>query len=981
VNKKRRLSRRACLIIVLAIATCLVFTAVALAQDERTISGKVTATGGTGLLNVEVTAYPYGEGTSVGSVYTAADGSYSFTGLEPGSYELVTYNIQGYVDEWYNDIQYSEIFAGTSPTPVDVTAGDATNVDFQLDVGRSISGTVTAVGGAPLQNIQVHCDTETLHWVRYVGTAANGTYTISGLEPGRYVLATDNTLGYIDEWYDNIPYEGNPTGVGATVIDVTTENATGKNFELALGSYTITASAGTGGSISPSGAVVVDQGADQTFTIAPNTGYHVDDVLVDGSSVGAVTSYTFNDVTAGHTIAASFAINTYTITASAGSNGSISPSGAVSVNHGANQSFTITPAANYHVADVLVDGTSVGAVTSYQFTNVTADHTIVASFAIDTYTISASAGTGGSISPSGAVSVNHGANQTFTITPATGYHVADVLVDGSSVGAVTSYQFTNVTAAHTIAASFAIDTYIITASAGSNGSISPSGAVSVNHGANQTFTITPATGYHVADVLVDDSSVGAVTSYQFTNVTAAHTIAASFAINTYTLTYLAGSGGHVQGTTPQYVTHGGNGTTVTAVADTGYHFVGWSDDVIEASRTDIVVTGDLTVTANFEINTYTLTYTAGAHGTISGTTPQTVNHGANGSAVTAVPDLGYVFVSWSDGLTDATRTDAAVTEDISVTATFAWRTVTYSSIRGTHRYQTAQLISKAMFAGQLPDGAAAVVAPGETFQEALCGAPLAAAYGGPVLLTPTVGLENGTRDELIRLQPDTVFVIGLSTAIVDAIRAVLPGAGVVLIEGPVNGTDVYAMSAEVAERLQEKVGDMSGATAIITIGTNFPDAIGVGPMACANLWPILLTDQPGGADLHPAAAGALADLGIEKAIKVGTYAKLPAGIDGVANLSGADRYVTNANVAAWAKAHAGVVFTHTAIATGDKFPDALASGPFLAKNDGVLLLSPLLGPVPAAIGNVLSANAASVMKVTYIACIEPVISQIKALLP
>ena len=69
--------------------------------------------------------------------------------------------------------------------------------------------------------------------------------------------------------------------------------------------------------------------------------------------------------------------------------------------------------------------------------------------------------------------------------------MADVLVDGVSVGAVTSYTFTNVTANHTIAASFAIDTYTITASAGANGTISPSGHVTVNYGANQTFTITP----------------------------------------------------------------------------------------------------------------------------------------------------------------------------------------------------------------------------------------------------------------------------------------------------------------------------------------------------------------------------------------------------------------------------------------------------------------------------------------------------------
>src|SRR5205814_4694938 len=149
-----------------------------------------------------------------------------------------------------------------------------------------------------------------------------------------------------------------------------------------------------------------------------------------------------------HTIAASFAITTHTVTASAGANGAISPSGAVAVNDGDSQSFTITPDAHYHVADVLVDGVSVGAVTSYSFSNVTADHTIVATFALTTHTVTASAGANGAISPSGAVSVNDGDSQSFTVTSDAHYHVADVLVDGVSVGAVTSYSFTNVTADH-----------------------------------------------------------------------------------------------------------------------------------------------------------------------------------------------------------------------------------------------------------------------------------------------------------------------------------------------------------------------------------------------------------------------------------------------------------------------------------------------------------------------------------------------------
>src|SRR5205814_3106797 len=152
-----------------------------------------------------------------------------------------------------------------------------------------------------------------------------------------------------------------------------------------------------------------------------------------------------------HTIAASFAITTHTVTASAGANGAISPSGAVAVNDGDSQSFTITPDAHYHVADVLVDGVSVGAVTSYTFSNVTADHTIAATFALTTHTVTASAGANGSISPSGGVSVNDEIGTASRRAPAEHYHVADVLVDGVSVGAVTSYTFSNVTADHTIA--------------------------------------------------------------------------------------------------------------------------------------------------------------------------------------------------------------------------------------------------------------------------------------------------------------------------------------------------------------------------------------------------------------------------------------------------------------------------------------------------------------------------------------------------
>src|SRR5204862_164871 len=150
---------------------------------------------------------------------------------------------------------------------------------------------------------------------------------------------------------------------------------------------------------------------------------------------------------------------------------------------------------------------------------------------------------------------------TFAIAADGCHTIADVLVDGVSVGAVASYTFSNVQATHTIAASFSIITYTITATAGPAGTIAPNGAAAVNCGSAQPYAITAATCYHVVDVLVDGSSVGAVTSYTFSNVTANHTIAASFAFTTAAVspvTSLAGAqkktGNDADGTTKVQLT-------------------------------------------------------------------------------------------------------------------------------------------------------------------------------------------------------------------------------------------------------------------------------------------------------------------------------------------------------------------------------------------------------------------------------------------
>jgi len=138
----------------------------------------------------------------------------------------------------------------------------------------------------------------------------------------------------------------------------------------------------------------------------------------------------------------------------------------------------------------------------------------------------------------------------------------------------------------------------ITASAGVNGSISPSGDVPVPYGTNESFTITPITDYHVLDVLVDGVSVGAATTYTFTNVTADHTISASFDANFWVVTLAANS--RIAGATPwsQNVTKGETATFHITPTAGDYSYI-YSTSRNGASAVPLATVGDFFATRNY----------------------------------------------------------------------------------------------------------------------------------------------------------------------------------------------------------------------------------------------------------------------------------------------------------------------------------------------------------------------------------------------
>ncbi|PEL09316.1 S8 family serine peptidase [Bacillus sp. AFS017336] len=314
-------------------------------------------------------------------------------------------------------------------------------------------------------------------------------------------------------------------------------------------SHLISATTDSNGTIDPNGFVAVKHGKDQTFKITPNTGFEIGSVKVDGQEVKLTNNeFTFTNVTKNHSINVTFKQIVHIITATAGSHGTISPNGRITANYGTDQAFYITPNEGYEVATFKVDGEDAKLINNtYTFMKVTTEHSISVTFKQIVHTIKASTGSNGTISPNGNVSVNYGAAQTFTVTQKKGYQVATFTVDGMSAKlSNNTYTFMNVTKDHTLSVTFKQILHSITASAGSNGSISPNGRLAVGEGTAKTFKITPKTGYEVATFKVDGVNTKLTNNtYTFNNVTKDHTISVTFKKKVHTIKVTSGEHGTI----------------------------------------------------------------------------------------------------------------------------------------------------------------------------------------------------------------------------------------------------------------------------------------------------------------------------------------------------------------------------------------------------------------------------------------------------
>lgn len=387
---------------------------------------------------------------------------------------------------------------------------------------------------------------------------------------------------------------------------------------VVLEKFAITATAGKGGTITTEDLTdgKVTEGESATFTITPNSGYEIADVKVDGQSVGKKTSYTFENVTAAHTIEATFAFTNYTAanpfefpttkgttktleaeyaTELINSNDSDSdPSWPLSLADGdwasngkflncmaykdyAKYAYVATVPGTYTVTGTYRAGAANKLAFSEENGKITATQVDCpstsenSSLTVKTFTLTievteAGAGTLVLTAPDTskgpqldklAIVLTKTADEADLTELQTAITNAEAILNAadkdkySAAALVELQELVNAGKQLTTASSQAdvdakkaeitakiadIQTqFTITATAGNGGKIAPTGATNVYKGTSKAFTITPNDGYHVDSLTVDGTAVDVVTEYTFSDVTANHTIAVTFAKDAMTV--------------------------------------------------------------------------------------------------------------------------------------------------------------------------------------------------------------------------------------------------------------------------------------------------------------------------------------------------------------------------------------------------------------------------------------------------------------
>lgn len=563
----------------------------------------------------------------------SVDNNYTIVAVVKVDTFAITYDViagQGYADE-------SDLLVAPATYSTVVNYGDNWMSTITPDRGFAIANVdLDGENMYTISNNQFNfVETDHLFTIIF---AAN-TYTVNTNAYGEGTVSDDTTFVYdpanpVNYEFVATPAEGyyvsavvinneeqdltDVEGAYTTTIEDVADNYV-INAHFSIYTYTMTAEATEGGTITPADAQTVNYGTDMTYEINANEGWYIASTVIDG----VTTTYTQDDalvtltvpytaINADHSVSVTFAQFMYTITATAGEHGTVNDATSVNaeVAYGTNYTLNFTPADNYQVADVVVDGQSVGAVDSYQFINITANHTVEVSFEAVMYTLTATSNTEGCTITPATTTVQAGSNVSYTVSAASGYHLLNVTANGEEV-TVTNNAFTinNVQSDYTIFANFAPNYVTVTVNQPAHATITP-GTMTYAYGATPAYMIIPEVGYEVVSVTAGNAVVpvtynNGIGTFTLDPVHADITLTATTSIKKFTITVTQGANGTIAPGTQTNVEYGTSKTfQITA---NQYYVV--ADVIVDGSSRGALtsytfnnITGNHTITAVFEAN-------------------------------------------------------------------------------------------------------------------------------------------------------------------------------------------------------------------------------------------------------------------------------------------------------------------------------------------------------------------------------------------
>lgn len=588
------------------------------------------------------------------------------------------------------------VFSMQIPIPKN-TVGKRTGKVSVTGSTSSVTGTVTITQATSTWTVTyskgdyINTINKTSEKINWGGTAtavatllantAQYTYSFTGWYEGGTKISSDLSLSV-----PNITANRTFTAIGARTLN---------RYTL---SFTITPTGA--GTVSEGGTY--DYGSSVKSTATPATGYNFTKWVDETGDESTTNPYPGWEITKNRTIQAVFTIKSYSITLASqfriaetgdftgGTTGG-TVSGGGTVTHGTSVTAKATPATGYSFDGWYEGSNKVSDDASYTF-SATGNRSLTARFQRQWFTVTFTAGTGGSVAPTSA-RVEYGGEASSTATAAAGYTFS-----GWSNGVKTAkLTVTNVTANATYTAEYTTNTYTVTYVKGTGIATISKTSETVSWGANATgCTATVTTGYTFDGWYNGATRVSTSLTYAPTAVESNLTLTAKANINSYTVSPSAyyrttdGTGDYTAGTTGGTVSGGGSvnhggSITVTASAAAGYKFDGWysagaSGGTLLSSSDSYAVSGvtaSMTVYARFTRIYYTITYSAGDYVESLSRTTERVAHGANaaGSTMTVngtTAQYSYGVDGWYSGSTrvtsSATYAPTGVTADATYTA-------------------------------------------------------------------------------------------------------------------------------------------------------------------------------------------------------------------------------------------------------------------------------------------------------------------------